>query len=788
MELVMKFLCSVVFSLLILSSTTLFANEKHISRNKGDREGHDMTAPIAAENIPPAPTLTIEQALLSMQIQKGFVLENVAAEPLVASPIDIAFDADGRIWVAEMLTFMADLDGNDEEVPEGTIALLEDTDGDGKVDKRTVLLDKVILPRTVSMVLGGILYADQQQLYFAEILEDDKLGIHDVIDPVFAEGGNVEHKPNAMMYNLDNWYYNTKSNHKYRVLDLGADLPPYSEEIYRNKYWKMVKADTDNRGQWGISSDDYGRLFHNGNSSPAQGEYLRPGKLMRNPGYQNFVKANNIGGTRVFPIRINPGVNRGYLPSTLIKEGPNTGKLANFTAASGNQVYRGDQYPEDFYGVSFTPEPAGNLISVRRIIELEGVLQGTELYPHSEIVASTDERFRPVNLNTAPDGSLYVVDMYHGIIQHKEFLTTYLRKQTESRGLDKNNRSMGRIYRLRWQDKKLGKQPNMSTQTPEEWVAYLSHENGWWRDMARRLIVQSHAVSVVPAVRKVITNNEDHRARINALWTLEGLNKLDLNIIKAGLEDIHPKVRVSAIELSALLAESDHEVVGQYLGKLVPLGYEIALQIALVAGEIKGVDALLALKQVLVTYADKPWIKQAAISGLTGREKEFKALLNDFNDSEFVTMLDSVGKDKVSSTNVLNLSIKQQEAYNLGRGLYEGKAACFGCHGKDGKGIDTMGPPIQNSEWVLGDPIRLSKVLLHGLMGPISVNQTQYNSSMIMPGFVNKLDDNELSNISTYIRNNWGNSASEVSPNLIKKVRENTSDRQVPYTDKELNP
>ena len=131
-----------------------------------------MTAPIAAEEIPPAPVLSVEQALSSMQIQPGFILENVAAEPLVASPIDIAFDSDGRIWVAEMLTFMPDLDGNNEEVPEGSIAVLEDTDGDGKIDKRTVLLDDVVLPRTVAMVKGGILYADHEQLYFAEVLAD----------------------------------------------------------------------------------------------------------------------------------------------------------------------------------------------------------------------------------------------------------------------------------------------------------------------------------------------------------------------------------------------------------------------------------------------------------------------------------------------------------------------------------------------------------------------------------------------------------------------------------------
>jgi putative membrane-bound dehydrogenase-like protein len=784
----MRNITVLALSLIVVSSLTLASQDEVKPKNKGDREGHDMTAPLAVENIPPAPVLSVEQALSSMQIQSGFILENVAAEPLVASPIDIAFDADGRIWVAEMLTFMPDLDGNNEEVPEGSIAVLQDTDGDGQVDKRTVLLDDVVLPRTVAIVKGGILYADHEQLYFAEVLAGDKLGIHEVVDPIYAKGGNVEHKPNGMLYALDNWYYNSKSNRKYRALSLNVSIPAGAEEIYRNKYWKMIVAITDNRGQWGISSDDYGRLYHNGNSSPAQGEYLRPGALMKNQGYQSAVKANNIGSTRVYSARVNPGVNRAYLPHTLINEGENKGKLATFTAASGNQLYRGDQFPEDFYGVSFTPEPAGNLVSARRVVETPGVLEGVELYPQAEVLTSTDERFRPVNLNTAPDGSLYIVDMYHGVIQHKEFLTSYLREQYASRGLAKNNRSMGRIYRLRWKENSLGEQPSMSQQTPAQWVKHLSHKNGWWRDMARQLIVQQGDMSVVPAVTKLVSASFDHRVRINALWTLEGLGALNLAVIEAGLSDIHVKVKVSAIELSTRLAVSEHVVIAEHLIILASKGYELALQVALVAGEIKAPRSLLALKQVLVEYADKPWIKEAAISGLTGRAEELKALLGDFNHSDFIAMLNNVGKEDVANSNVLNLPDYFQESYNRGKVFYDGKAACFGCHGKDGKGIDNMGPPLQASEWVTESEHRLAKILLSGLMGPIKVKGTQYNVSMVMPGFVANLTDQELADVSTYIRNNWGNTASGVWGDMFTKLRKETSNRQMPYTEQEFKP
>ena len=293
------------------------------------------------------------------------------------------------------------------------------------------------------------------------------------------------------MYGLDNWYYNTKSNKRYKAIPLDAEIPNNSKEIYRNKYWKMVKGITERRGQWGLSMDDYGRLYHNGNSSPASGEFLRPGSLLKNPGFSPKMKANKIGSNRVYPIRINPGVNRGYLSRSLVNDGPDKHKLKSFTAASGNVVYRGDNFPEKFYGMSITPEPAGNLISARKIIEKESKLSGKEIYHRTELVASTDERFRPVNLYTAPDGTLYIVDMYHGIIQHRVYVTEYLEKQILSRELDKHNNTMGRIYRLRWKGKEAGIQPQLQHLAPTQLVPFLAHDNGWWRDTARRLIVES---------------------------------------------------------------------------------------------------------------------------------------------------------------------------------------------------------------------------------------------------------------------------------------------------------
>lgn len=789
-----------LFGLSLLSCTSSLINEREKTpldvthstviqtHNAGDRKGHDMTPPIAAADIPPAPILMVPQALQSMQLQPGFVLENVAAEPDVFSPVAMSFDGNGRMWVAEMTTFMPDLDGNNEEIPKGNIAILEDSDGDGQVDKRKVFLDDIVLPRTVALVQGGILYSDQTQLYFAEVLAGDKLGVREVVDPTYAQGGSVEHKPNGMMFGLDNWYYNAKSDRRYRIVPLDGELPEGSEEIYRNHYWKMARAKTEYRGQWGMSMDDYGRLFHNWNSVPAQGEYLRPNSLNRNPGLVQDIKAQSIGTNRLYPARINPGVNRAYLPETLVAEGPDKGKLVNFTAASGSVVYRGEQFPAEFYGLVFTPEPAANLVSARRIIEEQGKFSGEQVYPQSEILASSDERFRPVNLYTAPDGSLYIVDMYHGVIQHKEFLTTYLRQQSEARDLHKHNSTMGRIYRLRWANNKLGSQARLLAKSSAELVAYLAHTNGWYRDTARRLIMQHNDKSVVVAITALVNDRQDHRTQINALWTLEGLNAVNVNSIRAGLNSAHPKVQISAIELLTRLPAAEQPQFFSRLQQLANSEYQVALQVALTAGQLHSEQGLSLIKTVLTNYADQPLINEAVVSGIRGSEQQLKSFLADTATEKLLSLLDLVGKQQLIETNFKKLVTQEQNQYNRGQALYNGRAACFGCHGKQGQGVDGMAPPLANSEWVTAEPQRLIKVLLHGLSGPITVNGINYQLPMVMPGLGanSSFSDQDNADIATYIRNNWGNAAGAVSADEVMQVRKQTATRNQPFTATEL--
>ncbi len=569
---------------------------------QGDRKGHVMQPPPAEWKIPPAPVVSPDKALRTFQIEKGFSLEMVAADPLIHDPVAIAFDGDGRIWVAEMRGYMPTVDGEGEDEANGRITILTDTDGDGKMDQVKVFLDKLVLPRALAMVEGGILYADQSQLYFVEN-KNDQAGKIEVIDEKWSTSGNVEHKPNGLLHGLDNWIYNAKSNYRYRKI---------------NGQWIKDKAEF--RGQWGITQDDYGRLFTNTNSNLINAESIAPGIRERNPNHSFKTKTNFRMPSEVWPIRITCGINRGYQQGTL----DDKGFLTRVTATCGPLIYRGDAYPKEYYGNLFIPEPAGLLVKRAIITEKNGSYTIKAAYKGREFLASSDERSRIVNAYTAPDGTAYFVDFYRGILQHKAYVTSYLRAQIIERKLDKHL-GLGRIYRAVHQSRKPGPQPKMLGKKASELVAYLSHPNGWWRDNAQRLIVQSGDTSVVSSLRKINATSVNHLARIHALWTLEGLNALTPNDIAAALSSEHNKVLANAVRVSEFFAAGGQaEDTLAVLEKITSnSSADVQLQLAATLGQYRGPTQAKAFKLLadIVTRNEKsPLYLDMAMSGLAGQE------------------------------------------------------------------------------------------------------------------------------------------------------------------------
>jgi mono/diheme cytochrome c family protein/glucose/arabinose dehydrogenase len=558
-----------------------------------------------------SPPLAPADAQQTFRLAPGYRLELVASEPLVADPVAMDMDPDGRLWVVEMRGFMPNFAGTGEDAPVGQVVVLEDTDDDGRADKRTVFLDALVQPRTVKVLDRGVLVIAPPQLILARDTDGDlKADTREVLrSDVGVKGGNPEHSPNSLLWALDNWLYTAEYATDFRWTRTGLE-----------------SARTLSRGQWGLSMDDSGRVYRNWNDDPLRVDYL-PGRLLaRNP---SAVRTRGVyepvtDDLAVWAARPTPAVNRGYREGVLRPDG----SLAVFQAAGTPTVYRGDRLPADVRGNVFVTEPAGNL--VRRYVVKEGAdgrVTATNAHPTAEFLTSTDERFRPVNLLSAADGTLYVADMYRGVIQHAQYQSEYLKNQIRARGLVEPT-GLGRIYRVVHETTRRAPRPALSAMSATQLVAVLEHPNGWYRDTAQRLLVERGDASVAPALRAIAANARDARARIHALAVLDGLGAIDAPIVERALRDPAPEVRATAIRVAEpwLGKPGDRlqTAVWQLAGDRAPrVWWQLALSLAAWPPDVRIGHAA----RLLTRHGRDPFVVDGVVSSMTGREHEVLARL-----------------------------------------------------------------------------------------------------------------------------------------------------------------
>jgi glucose/arabinose dehydrogenase/mono/diheme cytochrome c family protein len=734
----------------------------------GDNKGHHSMNEIVPKNlIPPAPVLTVDEALKTFTVEKGFVIEPVAAEPLVEKPVALTFDERGRMWVCEMRGYMPDIDGKGEDKPVGRIAILEDTDQDGKIDKRTTFLDEIMLPRTILLVPEGVIFADQSTLYLTERDGDKPKGAPKVLDKNYSSGGNVEHKPNGMMPGIDNWLYNSKSGTRYKFTD-----------------GKLISDKTANRGQWGITRDNFGRIFHNSNSTILVGDRTLPNLLIGNNSVNNKAKMDTrVGDNSVYPGRVTPGLNRAYISElngyTSNTIDPKTFKLTSATGACGPVIYRGTNFPSEYDGNAFICESSAQLIKTVKVDAKDGNLNGSHPLKKRDFITSTDERFRPVNIYNAPDGSLYILDMYHGIIQHRTYMTSYLRAQTLSRGLDGPGLGHGRIYRVRAANKPLEKVPNFEKADSKDLITALNSPVGAVRDLAQKLLIERKA----PAgeVRSALTAGPKNPLTvIHLIWTLEGLGALEATDLENALASGDEGIVASALYASLSLVQDERAKLTESIANLEVKPMTLPYQARVLAsiGRIKAQAALVAL---LRKHGKVSLVREAAVAGIEKNAKLFQSVnKGQYSDKEFDKWIeDSLKGPQREIDPATLLKGEHLASFDRGKQLYSNEAGCFGCHGPDGAGLDGLGPQLDGSDWVSGDQERLVRVLLHGLTGPIKINGKHFESPAFMPGLGQNpsITDQSIADLATFIRANWTNRAPQVDLNFVVKIRKDSSDR-----------
>ena len=756
-------LSSLVIGLMVLIGNGAFRQSE---------EGYFLDSLLIRKQFSSSPVLTAQESMEKMQLADGFKVKLVAAEPLLNSPVALVFDKKERIWVAEMDGYMPDTAGTGEDQPRGRIVILSDSNGDGLMDDRKIFLDSLILPRALCLIGNGLLVAEPPRLWFYEI-SNDKPVKKILVDSAYAEGGNVEHQPNGLLRGLDNWIYSAKSDKRYRK---------------KGDKWLIEK--THFRGQWGITQDDEGRLFYNTNSENLLGDLFAPGFGAMNNNQKGVSGFNKkmVVDQKVYPARANTGVNRGYQPGVL----DDSLRLIKFTAACGPVIYNGGLFSKEFNGNAFVAEPSANLIKRNILVKSGYSIEGTQAYSNKEFLRSTDERFRPINLYNGPDGALYIVDMYRGIIQHKTYLTPYLKNEIEARSLTQPL-SFGRIYKVIPLNTKLRKAkfPNDRVKL----VKLLGDKNGWIRNMAQQLLVDAGDRNILSELKKLLKTSKEPLAITHALWTMEGLGILSAEDILPFLKQAEWPLQMQALSVSSSVISKEN--YKDFLGILNELikedNSQAAPYIAFLSGTIKQFDpdASGKLLQVLSKKFSKDlYVSDAIISTLKNEEMFFYSQL-DHDNLDTTLILNTRLKKVIEETDKAKKN-KPNLALEFPRGAAIFKSNCQTCHGSDGNGITSLAPPLNNSNWVVGNKNHVSGIVLYGLTGPIKIGNKLYEAPEIngeMPGIASNKDfsDEDIADLLNYIRTSWNNKGEKVRTEEVTATRNKFKGRQRPFTMQELN-
>ncbi|GHB84177.1 DUF7133 domain-containing protein [Persicitalea jodogahamensis] len=749
-----------IASLLIVTCTRSVNSNNQAQETRVLPESGFAEPFVVDDNPSPAP-LTPEQALHSFRLPQGYHLELVASEPMITEPVAIAWDGNARMYVAQMETYMQDVEGTGEHEPTSRILLLEDTDNDGKMDKRSVFIDKLLLPRAILCVGRELLVSETDTYDMYAYKDTDGDGEADQKRHVYKVGrkapGNLEHQRSGLDWNLDNWIYITVDPVRFR---------------YRNG---MIEADTltsGNLGQWGLTHDNYGRLFFSqgGAENAGIGFQINP-----KYGQLNFRDAyDEATFGPVWPIIKTPDVQGG-----LKRLRPDT-TLNHFTAGNGQSIFRGDRLPKTLVGDYLIAEPVARIIRRAKVVDRAGKTTLENVYDHEEFIASSDMNFRPVNTYTGPDGCLYIVDMNRGIIQEATWVgkDSYLRPQVQRLGLDAN-KQRGRIYRLVYDGLKPGPQPRMLDQKTDQLVKYLDHPNGWWRDNAQKEIVLRGDKSVVPALRQMTLGEKGALSRVpsalgqlHALWTLEGLDAVDKELLFALMQSSDAQLRRAAIWNSEPFLKMDD---AQTLTRLATLeedpSYDVLTQLLLSLNYSQSPQARAVAQGILAKNAGNEML--AAV-----RESQEK-------NEAIRTYGSRLGKlDAASRKRVLD-------------GAITFKSLCATCHGAEGKGSPTNLAPVLsgNARRMLGKKEEEIKILLHGLTGPI---EEKTYPDLMPPMGANS--DEWIASVLSYIRYDLAYAGQNpprnnpetmekvlVKPEEVRKVRSQTAGRDHAWTWEELD-
>ncbi len=584
--------------------------------------------PDLAKELPRISGLDVDAALRSFRIHEGFRLDVVAAEPVVMDPVSVCYDADGRIYVAEMRGYPYP-----EKSPTGNIRRLEDRDGDGRYEFSQIFVPDLSWPTAVLPYDGGIFIAVAPDILYAKDTNGD--GVADVKRVMFSGFGtqNVQGLINGLLWGTDGWIYGVSGGNGGDIKNLTqpSDAPvSVRSRDFRFKPDGSKFEVISGGGQFGHTFDDWGHRFTSNNSNHIRQIVFAARYLDRNPALASHEVLLDIPaeGPAAPVYRISPPepwrivrTRQRAADPDYVRRLPPTELVATgfFTSATGVTIYRGSAYSEDYRGNAFIGDVGGNLVHRKRMSQDGSHYKATRADEKVEFLASTDNWFRPVNFTNTPDGTLLILDMYRETIEHPFSIPEPIKKHLDlTSGKDR-----GRLYSLVPTSGVKHRRPALSEASTAALVDLLGDPDAWWRETAQRLLIERHDPKAPALLKQLVLARPNGLGRAHALWVLNVLGGLEPELILAGFKDTDPRVR----EQAALLTEGKTGKSPELIAALVEAARDedamTRFQVALSLGEVQDSRVLAALAEIAVRDAKDSWTRNAVMSGLSGRTLAF---------------------------------------------------------------------------------------------------------------------------------------------------------------------
>lgn len=615
----------------------------------GAQQGHDPSGAGEADEIEPAAGVDIsdfstplepDDAVKSLRSAAPLHFQLVANEPQVMDPVAFDWGWDGTVWVVEMRDYPFATEGG----PSGAIKHLFDDDGDGRFERAETFLDGLESPTGIKAWRDGVLICAPPRVLFARDLDGDgRADDTQVLFEGFAEG-NQQHRANGFTWSLDGWLHmaNGDSGGQIKVARTGKQISISGRDLRIRPDGSDVET-VSGHTQFGRTRDDFGRWFGGNNSNPLYHYPLAARYVRRNTGYAPS------GLTRTVPQFAGPAPV--FPESKTLPRFNDYDRADRITSACGHFVVN---YPRETFGPqgaidSFVCEPVHNLVHRERLEPVGASFTSERVASEqqSEFLASTDNWFRPVMIKEAPDGSLWVADMYRLVIEHPEWIPQVWQEALDVR----SGNDRGRLYRLAMSARPATPLPNFMTMNWDELLEQVESTNRWRRETAQQLILwraSQHEPSQEQreALTAKLRNTSHPVAQVHLLYLLDALSYLEPTTLAHWIRESEPLVAIHALRIAeSKLVSTQEEEANRYhramIQRLGTTSTPLQQQLVCSLGFVDDVRAAQALV-TLVANANDPLVTTSALTSLN--DKNMSLVLAAVASSDHSVPRDFIGE------------------------------------------------------------------------------------------------------------------------------------------------